>query len=478
MTGAIPPETTPPETVAFCLEVPDSAEWFGLVTGALLKLSYGYYWDKTYENWEEARDTGSVIVHSWLNRERCGDSFCSGIIAAASASDGTVNGFLAQIIEQALELCSAELSAAVEEAIGALIPSFAVRDNPEEPCILEFSSDGGETWVQFANVSTCGAQGIQGIQGEPGTQGEPGEQGIQGEQGEQGIQGEPGQSGTTSNDPGNPPGEDSEEKRCAVATGVASWMIDKFGDSLDAFAAAYEGLESIEVAVSGMIDAIPVVGAFIDAAMDFGAEIVEWDIANLKACVTEEFEDAVFCALYCELGEDGVITDTIFTNWVLGVASQPLCAIGLTLVGQVMSLMMLAVGAQNARNRAYIFASASNCRTACEDCPIENCDTVLVEGTRYVQDSGQTRVKSGCNWTCTSTTQPSSGLQLLQIKSDDGSYFSVEIVSGFDNNYSEWHSESSGTIINDGIPGCGNELILGWPDNTPRTIVFTLTDCD
>jgi len=69
----------------------------------------------------------------------------------------------------------------------------------------------------------------------------------------------------------------------------------------------------------------------------------------------------VFCALYCELGDDGVITDTIFNNWVLNVASLPLCALGATLVGQVLSLMMLAVGAQNVRNRAYIFATAGNC---------------------------------------------------------------------------------------------------------------------
>jgi hypothetical protein len=148
-------------------------------------------------------------------------------------------------------------------------------------------------------------------------------------------------------------------------------MIDKFGDSLDAFAATFQLVASIETAVSGMIDAVPVVGAFIDAAMDFGREIVEYDINNLRACVTEEFEDAVFCALYCELGNDGVITDEIYQAWVSGVASQPLCTIGLTLVGQVMALMMLAVGAQNARNRAFIFATSGQCRTVCDDCPEE-----------------------------------------------------------------------------------------------------------
>lgn len=42
-------------------------------------------------------------------------------------------------------------------------------------CVLEKSTDGGETWVEFADLSTCGAvgpqgpQGIQGIQGPEGT---------------------------------------------------------------------------------------------------------------------------------------------------------------------------------------------------------------------------------------------------------------------------------------------------------------------
>jgi hypothetical protein len=250
-----------------------------------------------------------------------------------------------------------------------------------EGCGIRYSTDNGETWTNIETFDCVGAtgaqgeqgiQGIQGEQGEQGVQGEQGIQGIQGEQGEQGIQGEPGVSGTTSNPAPNPPGEPGQVLRCSVATGVSQWMIDKYGDALDAFAAAYELAESVEVAASGVIDAIPVVGAFIDAAMDFFAEIVEWDIANLKACITEEFEDSVFCALYCELGDDGIITDAIFSAWVANVAALPLCSIALTAVGQVMALMMLGVGAQNARNRGYIFATAGNCRTTCEDCP--DCD--------------------------------------------------------------------------------------------------------
>jgi hypothetical protein len=166
-----------------------------------------------------------------------------------------------------------------------------------------------------------------------------------------------------------------------------------------------------------MIDAIPVIGAFIDAAMDFAVEIAEWDVANLKACITEEWEDAVYCNLYCELGEDGIITDEVFTAFVQRCATMPLCILGLTLVGQVFALMLLAIGAQNCRNRAYIYASASSDCPPCEDCPdcgelvriygVEQETLFTVEhGTPNVADGEVSITGSGvisviCDLTCT-----------------------------------------------------------------------------
>jgi len=256
--------------------------------------------------------------------------------------------------------------------------SFEVDENGN----LIFTCSGGDPIDVGHVVGPQGPQGPQGIQGEQGEQGEEGPQGLQGVQGSMGAQGVAGPqgpqgvSGTTSTPAPNPSGADGDAKRCGVARGVTQWLIDKYGDSLDAFTAIYELAQSIEAAASGMIDAVPVVGAFIDAAMDFATEIVEWDIANLRACITEEFEDAVFCNLYCELGDDGVITDQVFTNFVQNCAIMPLCIHGLTLVGQVFSLMCLAIGAQNCRNRGYIFASSGSGCPPCDACPPDECDIV------------------------------------------------------------------------------------------------------
>lgn len=71
MTGAIPPSSWPATKRAICLEYPDTPEWTALITGVLLNLSFGYYWDKDYANWEDARDAGKQILQSWFEQIRC-----------------------------------------------------------------------------------------------------------------------------------------------------------------------------------------------------------------------------------------------------------------------------------------------------------------------------------------------------------------------------------------------------------------------
>lgn len=55
-----------------CIQVPKSSEWLGLVTGVLLRLTYNYYWDQNYENWEDAKNAGKAILKSWFDRVPCG----------------------------------------------------------------------------------------------------------------------------------------------------------------------------------------------------------------------------------------------------------------------------------------------------------------------------------------------------------------------------------------------------------------------
>lgn len=71
MSGAIPPASWPATKRAICLEYPDTVEWTALVSGVIELLAFGYYWNKDYDNWEDARATGQEIYQSWIAQIRC-----------------------------------------------------------------------------------------------------------------------------------------------------------------------------------------------------------------------------------------------------------------------------------------------------------------------------------------------------------------------------------------------------------------------
>jgi len=367
----------PAETVCGRLFIPNDVQVIANVCGALLELTKSYNWQQ-FGATTVAETVMAMVV--------------------------MVNGFM----DDTCEDCNMQL-----------------RTDPEAACVLQQSIDGGETWTTLFDASSCGAEGPEGPQGPEGDTGPAGPTGPTGDvgpEGPTGPEGTQGQSGTTSEPAGPPPGTNGQAKRCGVARGVTQWLIEKFGDSLDAFQAAIELGQTINAAVSGMIDGIPVIGAFIDAALDYGQEIADWDVANLKACITEEWEDEVFCNLYCLLGDDGVITDEIYADFITACASMPLCVFGATLVGQVFSVMLLAIGAQNVRNRAYIF-SAPN-----DDCPpCDNCPDVTI---CYVNGSGPTQVSDAVEFTITSTLN-GNGSQAVWFTVGANVNFEINASPGF-----------------------------------------------
>lgn len=256
-----------------------------------------------------------------------------------------------------------------------------------EGCILQKSEDGGETWQNIIDLTSCvGITCVEIETLEPGSEataeivdgclmlgvprGDTGATGATGEQGEQGEQGETGQSGTTSNPAPDPVGTEGEPRRCAVARGVTEWLFGKFNDSLD-FVQALKELEIEATTIAAqLIDAVPVVGAFVEAAVTFVNMAVSVEIALLKACDTEDLRDDVFCELYCLLPNDGIITDEIFNDWVEAVETIGTCDAGAVTIGEGLRNLMLGIGAQNFRNRGYIFSTGSEECPDCDDCPL------------------------------------------------------------------------------------------------------------
>jgi hypothetical protein len=269
-------------------------------------------------------------------------------------------------------------------------------------CILEAKTDG--EWSPVFDFSTCvgiqGEQGIQGIPGDTGPQGEKGDAGDTGakgdtgdtgEVGEQGIQGEMGETGPQGEkgDKGNPgiggadapdiTNEPSDQVRCAVSRAMANYLQAKFIASILRLKASFEAAASIGTALEDLIEAIPVVGNFLEAATDFvtNFNLEHFDDLNGLA-IDPDWQNGVRCALYCLMGDDGDVTDAIWDDWLqfmyLSLPQGPF----LTVIGQAEYLLAFAIGVEKFRSIGYVHKDDAEACNPCDDCPEDGFDWTLV----------------------------------------------------------------------------------------------------
>lgn len=88
-----------------------------------------------------------------------------------------------------IELFSASLMTLCDE-----VDTCMLRQNPANPCELQQSSDGGDTWITIFDFSQCA---VPGPPGEDGEDGAPGPAGPPGADGAPGAPGTPGMDGAT-----------------------------------------------------------------------------------------------------------------------------------------------------------------------------------------------------------------------------------------------------------------------------------------
>jgi hypothetical protein len=194
-------------------------------------------------------------------------------------------------------------------------------------CVLEKSTDGGETWVPFADLSTCGAVGPQGPQGVQGPQGETGAQGEQGIQGEQGVPGERGETGEQGTGVNGPPpttsADNTNSVRCGVMNYVCNMVFDIYDDNVTQinFSGSQAGAAGTVLGVITLAAAATGVGAVFIAV---GAAMTSLTGALLNAGSTAA-ENALLNAdrdlarenLYCALKAQNTnnITQAVIDEW-------------------------------------------------------------------------------------------------------------------------------------------------------------------
>lgn len=141
--GATVPPTIPEETRKMVLCVPDSPEWIALVTGCLVQLKFGWYYDKASGDWQAARDRSAQMYFEFQDQ----NGLCD-VIDCEEVAD------------------CIETSESVQNAIGALIQEFggnakgrplppaligAPLSNPNEVCDLNALYGSAVNIVQVAN---------------------------------------------------------------------------------------------------------------------------------------------------------------------------------------------------------------------------------------------------------------------------------------------------------------------------------------
>ena len=196
------------------------------------------------------------------------------------------------------------------------VPMFRFQ---EEDCQLQYSTNGGQSWVNIPGWADFAMACFKGDTGPAGPAGEAGETGSPGEDGA---------PGSSPDFPTETPGPDGDGKRCDVASYMAELTLPSM--YLQQISAKIEAGNRNEliVAVAGLVVGVAglvlAVGTGGTAAVVFGwgalsAGIVTGgtgminvldnaSIEELQADDTPAFWQAVKCAIYCHLPDDGILT--------------------------------------------------------------------------------------------------------------------------------------------------------------------------
>lgn len=260
---------------------------------------------------------------------------------------------------------------------------MAITDLRIDGCSLEVQYNGVQTWIPVGDLTSCSVPGPQGPQGEPGTPATP-----------------------------TPPAPDPNISgvKCNVAMGVADWLNSKFSDYLNQISANLQNEVSHERGIELVISAIPVAGALINYLIDSYNGAVAQGIAITQAQFDTQFKENVACYLYCLLGNDGVISQSIFDAWMQQIIDHEVSEIDNIYTKFAKSILLVEY-----QRRAKIYEGVEG---NCAPCACEWCyewDFTVSDGG-WVENptlgEGRAVYETGVGW----ASQGGSGGRVLDIQ--------------------------------------------------------------
>lgn len=361
MAGAIIPGTHGALTVERSICLPDDPEWIGIVTGLLIRATREYYWDSASGNPEQAVATMRKILYSWLNqdctseavesiefREDTNNTLEVRIDGGAWQPIFEVTDTITNLVEQ-VDIDNAQVGIGRFETTDEATPPTgeSVRsaklylnqdmlqgtngtdgNDGKTPIVIHtyklnpgdspyFRLATNQEQIDYAggilDPSSPNVAYVVGL-----VTGDTGAQGSKGDKGDKGDAGEPGQPGQDCDcgEPVDPTGEPSEAKKCNIVSGGCDYIFSKFDDFLADVQAGIDAAIAIEVIVSGLFDAIPVLGAFPDALLDAVAASITATTSAVSAAFDSDAKETIKCTLYCLIDNDGIISDADYSAWV------------------------------------------------------------------------------------------------------------------------------------------------------------------
>jgi len=317
------------------------------------------------------------------------------LIEGDSWSGGDDETFRAQ--QEVMKLISALAQPCNDGGGNVLIPEFRTIEVNErcDQNQWKYTVEPDDAWRDM---------GTPVCDGENGTPGQDGEDGAPGQDGEDCDCGDP--------VPTQPPvvvGDDRCQQACNIATGLGTWIKEKFDDTLTLAKAAFEALDIVADVASDLIDAIPVLGAIVDAVVEYAENLGEKDIAALQSVSNNEFKEMVQCKLYEIMADDtGDFTLEYFDQvkdelqgWA--VLLPPLGPL-LTVIGQTFALFVETIPASEMLRRANVYKnSEANCELCDVECSSNACTNISIVGWFHIGETpaewSQIGTISSTGWT-------------------------------------------------------------------------------
>lgn len=382
--GATPPSVTPDlaDWQGFCLKIPDTQEWRGLVLGVLLQLSYGYYWDKTNPDWQTAKKAGQNICLNYMQHNPCTEDVCTLILQALANGNGTVQEFLIQLLIESNTACDSATYATILAGINALTyPILGTTAHDSETVSATY--DPVTQIIDFGIVKGLkGDTGETGTPGLDGTDAEPCVPCVDGAVGPAGPAGSNGTDGTGIPGISAPTTNATNNTAELVACGVTEWtlieMNSRFEDALQIIQDGIDIAEPMARIATNLINMAAQFTLIGDEALSAATELVLGQTQQLldavKTAYDTDFKDHIRCSLYCLLkprgGDYGTTFADVLSPWTDEmILHQPVA------IAPFYSLFIHLFDVNYFKKLAQIGSNNPGECDDCTDCPEENSGT-------------------------------------------------------------------------------------------------------